>query len=253
MDRPVAGQAGTGGKPDRMVVITQSNYLPWRGYFDMLGMADEVILLDSVQYTRRDWRNRNKIKTASGAIWLTVPVEVRGLYHQAIDETRVSDPAWADAHRRSIDLAYRRAAHHGAVFGWLDDLLARAARAPLLSEINEMLLRAICARLGFTMPIRRCTDLIDRDLMHQMDPTERLVRLAEAAGATGYLSGPAAKAYLKPEAFEARGIGVHWMSYDGYLDYPQLWGAFEPRVSIVDLLLNMGDDAATYVRRPPAA
>jgi hypothetical protein len=233
----------------RTVVITQSNYLPWRGYFDMLRCADEVFLLDSVQYTRRDWRNRNRIKTASGCVWLTIPVEVKGRYHQAIDETVVSDASWADTHRRAIDLAYRRAPYHAEIAGWLDGLLSSVAAEPMLSRINEVLLRAICARLGLTMPIRRCTDLLGRDAMREMDPTERLARLATAAGATRYLSGPAAKAYLDPAAFNARGIEVAWMSYTGYRDYPQLWGAFEPQVSIVDLLFNTGENAWEFLDR----
>jgi hypothetical protein len=249
----VGNAASDGARASHTVVITQSNYLPWRGYFDMLRTADEVILLDSVQYTRRDWRNRNKIKTASGAVWLTVPVEVKGHYCQAIDETRVSDHIWVDKHRRTIDLAYRRAPHHAEMFGWLDGLLASIAAEPLLSRINEVLLRAICERLGLAMPIRRCTDVLDRDAMREMDATERLVRLAEAAGATRYLSGPAAKAYLDLAPFDARDIAVEWMSYAGYPDYPQLWGAFEPQVSIVDLLLNTGDDAPRYLNRADAA
>ncbi|GAC1347706.1 MAG: WbqC family protein [Acetobacteraceae bacterium] len=237
----------------RTVVITQSNYLPWRGYFDMLRSADEVILLESVQYTRRDWRNRNRIKTASGCVWITVPVEVKGRFFQAIDTTRVSDPGWAELHRRAIDLAYRRASHHADVAAWLDGLLASVATEPMLSRINETLLRAICDRLGLRMPIRRCTDLLDRAAMQAMDPTARLANLAVAAGADRYLSGPAAKAYLDPAVFTARGIAVDWMSYAGYPDYPQLWGPFEPAVSIVDLLMNTGDQAIDYLSRRPAA
>ncbi len=237
----------------KTVVITQSNYLPWRGYFDLLRTADEVILLDSVQYTRRDWRNRNRIKTASGAIWLTVPVEVSGRYFQAIDETRVSDPGWADNHRRTIDLAYRRAPHHAEVGGWLDALLASVAKQELISTINEALLRAICVRLGIHVPIRRCTDLLDREAMRDMDPTARLVNLAVAAGADRYISGPAAKAYLDESAFTRRGVSVDWMSYAGYPEYPQLWGEFEPQVSIVDLLFNTGGSAPRFLRRSPPA
>jgi hypothetical protein len=205
--------------------------------------------LDSVQYTRRDWRNRNRIKTESGLVWLTIPVEVKGRYHQSIDATRVSDPKWANAHRRAIDLAYRRAPHRGEIAGWLDALLASVATEPMLSRINEVLLRGICARLDLSMPIRRCTDLLDRVAMREMNPTERLARLAEAAGAGRYLSGPAAKPYLDPDVFAARGIAVDWMSYAGYPDYPQLWGSFEPRVSIVDLLFNTGDGAVRYLDR----
>jgi hypothetical protein len=237
----------------RTVIITQSNYLPWRGYFDLLRLADEVVLLDSVQYTRRDWRNRNKIKTASGPVWLTVPVEAKGLYHQAIDETRVSDTAWVESHLRAIDLAYRRAPRHADVFPWLETLLTSVKGEPMLSRINETLLRGICGRLGLNMPIRRCTDLLDREAMRGMEPTERLVQIAIAAGATCYVSGPAAKAYLDPTAFAAYGITVEWMSYAGYSDYPQLWGAFEPQVSIVDLLLNTGPDAVGYLDRAVTA
>ena len=234
----------------RTVVITQSNYLPWRGYFDLLRSADEMILLDSVQYTRRDWRNRNRIKTPQGAAWITIPVEVKGRYHQAIDETLVSDPSWADSHRRAIDVAYRRAPQYGAIGGWLDSLLAGVAGEPSLSRINEALLRALLARLGIATPMRRCTDLLDREAMREMDPTERLVQLARAMGATRYLSGPAAQSYLDPAVFAARGIEVAWMSYAGYPDYLQLWGAFEPQVSVIDLLFNVGDDAPRLLGRP---
>jgi hypothetical protein len=227
----------------RTIVVTQSNYLPWRGYFDMFRSADEVILLDSVQYTRRDWRNRNQIKTASGLAWLTVPVEVSGRYHQAVDETRIAGAGWADQHRRAIDLAYRKAPHFAAQGAWLSALLGEAARHARLTDLNEELLRALCGRLGITVPIGRCTEVLERAALAAMDPSERLAALAEARGATRYLTGPAARAYLDPAPFVARGIEVAWMSYAGYPDYPQLWGAFEPRVSIVDPLLNLGEAA----------
>lgn len=237
----------------KTVVITQSNYLPWRGYFDMLRSADEVILLDSVQYTRRDWRNRNRIKTASGPVWLTVPVEVKGRYHQAIDETEVADFTWADSHRRTIDLAYKRAAHYAETMTWLDPLLASVGGEKMLSAVNETLLSALCARLGLPVTFRRCTQVLDRAAMAQMDPTLRLAELAAAVGADRYLSGPAAKAYLDTQTFTDRGIDVAWMSYAGYRDYPQQWGAFEPQVSVIDLMFNAGDEAPAYLTRSETA
>ena len=171
----------------KTVVITQSNYLPWRGYFDMIRSADELILLDCVQFTRRDWRNRNVIKTPSGLTWLTVPVQVRGRYHQAIDETEISDPTWVDKH-----------------------------------------LRAICQRLDISCSISRCEAVIPRRDLLAMDATDRLVALARAVGATSYLSGPAAQAYMDVSRFTNEGIEVIWMSYEGYPRYPQLWGDFAP-------------------------
>lgn len=235
----------------KTVVITQSNYIPWRGYFDLLRSADEVILLDSVQYTRRDWRNRNRIKTPRGLAWLTIPVEVKGRYAQAIDETRIAGPGWAASHIRSIELAYRRASHFDAVAPWLFQELLEAGAEPQLSVVNARLLRSLCDRLDIPVPLLRCVDVLARDILAQAEPTERLVRLAGARGATRYLSGPAAKDYLDVEAFARAGIEVAWMDYRGYPEYPQLWGPFDPSVSVVDLLLNTGDEASRYLGRMP--
>lgn len=236
-------------RPVKTVVITQSNYIPWRGYFDMLRSADEVILLDSVQYTRRDWRNRNQIKTPQGTTWLTIPVEVKGRYAQTIDETRIADPGWAEVHIRTIELAYARSTHFKAIAPWFFELLRCTAAEPLLTKVNERLLQDIFQRLGITVPILRCTDVLDRASLGTMPSTERLVALAKARGAKRYITGPAARAYLDLDAFAAAGIEIEWMAYEGYPEYPQLWGAFEPGVSVVDLLFNTGFDAPRYLTR----
>lgn len=235
----------------KTIVITQSNYIPWRGYFDLLRSADEVILLDSVQYTRRDWRNRNRIKTPNGLSWLTIAVEAKGRYHQAIDETRIADASWVSSHIRSIAAAYRRAHHFDAISPWLFDLMRDVAAEPLLSTVNRRLLNAFCSRFGIAVPLMRCAELMDPAELRGMNPTERLLALAGLRGATRYLSGPAAKDYLDVEAFDREGIEIAWMDYQGYPEYPQLWGAFEPAVSIVDLLLNTGDKAPLYLTRTP--
>ncbi len=234
----------------RTIVVTQSNYLPWRGWFDMLRQCDGLVLLDSVQFTRRDWRNRNRIKTAQGPAWLTVPVEVKGRYHQAVDETRIQAPGWAEAHLRSIALAYARAPHFSEVFPWLEREILAVGQEELLSRVNESLIRALCARLGLTLPITRDGDLLPRSDLPEMESSERLAALTHAMGGTRYISGPAAKAYLDPEPFTRRGIEVAWMDYSGYPAYPQLWGDFEPAVSVVDLLLNVGDAASGLIGRP---
>jgi len=215
----------------------------------MLRSADEVILLESVQYTRRDWRNRNRIKTSNGSLWLTIPVEVKGRYDQAIDETLISDAGWAAAHIRSIELAYRRAAHFSTVSTWLYSLLRDVAKEALLTKINERLIRTICERLNIAVPIRRCSEVLDRATLRVMDPTERLLKLCLARGATHYLSGPAAKSYLDVNLFAQHGIEVRWMDYSGYKEYPQLWGEFDPSLSIIDLLLNTGPEAEHFLGR----
>src|SRR5216683_727265 len=93
----------------KTIAAVQSNYIPWRGYFDLISQVDEFILFDDAQYTRRDWRNRNKIKTPKGLIWLTIPVETKGKYSQKIKDTVVTDSKWARDHWRSIVHNYSKA------------------------------------------------------------------------------------------------------------------------------------------------
>ena len=233
----------------KTVVITQSNYIPWRGYFAMIAQADELVLLESVQYTRRDWRNRNRIKTPTGLQWLTIPVEVKGKFLQTIDETRVADSGWAENHIRSLEANYRRADAFQETSPWLFGCLRRAAESPLLSEVNAQLLDEICRFLQIGTAIRRCTDVLPRSELIDMDPTERLLNLCIACGATRYISGPAAKAYMDVEKFNRSGIDIQWMAYSGFPEYPQCWGAFEPQVSIVDLLLCRGVGSDKSIRR----
>jgi hypothetical protein len=232
----------------KTVVITQSNYLPWRGYFDLLSRADVVVLYDSVQFTRRDWRNRNRIKTADGPAWITIPVQVKGRYLQSIDETHVLDPGWAQQHARMMRSAYARAPAFESTAAWLFPLLSSLATEPLLTNINERLLRSIMDCLGIATPLVRCTSVLDPTEMQAMDPSARLAALCQALGGERYLSGPAAKAYLDFAPFTRAGIEVEWMSYAGYPSYPQLWGEFEPNVSVVDLMFNTGDDAPRFVK-----
>lgn len=233
----------------KTVVITQSNYVPWRGYFDMIRQADELIFLDNVQYTRRDWRNRNQIKTQRGSQWLTIPVEVKGKYLQSIDETRIADATWAEMHIRLIEENYRKASAFSETAPWLFDLMRMAASKPLLSVSNQFLIGAIAEKLEISTPMRSATDIFDRNEM-DIDPSLRLVELCKVAGATRYLTGPAARNYMNEPLFEQNGIDIVWMDYDGYPQYPQCWGSFEPRVSIVDLLLNCGRESARYLLRP---
>src|SRR5262245_52507754 len=109
----------------KKVAIVQSNYIPWKGYFDMIAAVDEFILYDDMQYTRRDWRNRNKIKTPHGTRWITVPVQVKGKFHQTIHETEISGGDWAVAHWKALCLNYRRAAHFDIVAARLEPLYLR--------------------------------------------------------------------------------------------------------------------------------
>jgi hypothetical protein len=216
------------------VAIVQSNYLPWKGYFDLIAAADHFVLYDEVQYTRRDWRNRNRIKTAAGVRWLTVPVQTKGAYTQRIDETRIADPRWARSHCSAIEQAYRDAPAFAETTALLAPLYDGFGDG-LLSDVNEALLRRVCRQLGITTPISRSTDHPGAG-----GPSERLLTICTALGATEYVSGPAARAYLDVDLFARAGVGVRWFDYTGYREYPQLHGPFVHEVSIIDLLFNTG-------------
>ena len=225
----------------KRVAIVQSNYVPWKGYFDLIASVDEFIFLDDAQYTRRDWRNRNRIKTAQGPRWLTIPVKVRGRYHQRIDETEVSDPDWAQAHWTAIQHAYAAAPAFGD-FGERIEAVYRGCRSERLSEINQHFAQALCGLLGIRTRLTRST-YYGSDARS----TDRLVELCVKAEADEYLTGPSAKGYLDEARFERQGIAVRWMSYDGYPEYPQLHPPFEHAVSVLDLILNTGESARSFM------
>jgi WbqC-like protein family len=226
----------------KRVAIVQSNYIPWKGYFDMIAHVDEFILYDDMQYTRRDWRNRNQIKTPQGVTWLTVPVKVKGNYHAPIREIEIDDPAWARAHWQQLAQNYAKAPHFEAIAAWLKPLYLEAGHTHL-SALNRAFLERICAHLGITT---RITSSSDYTLIE--GKTERLADICRQAGATEYVSGPAARDYVVESCFADLGITLSWFDYSGYPPYPQLWGEFTHGVTILDLLLNCGPDARSYMR-----
>jgi hypothetical protein len=226
----------------KKVAIIQSNYIPWKGYFDMIAAADEVILYDDMQYTRRDWRNRNKIKTSQGVQWLTVPVKVKGEYYQAIRETKIVGTDWGLAHWKALEQNYRRASHFAEISAILEPIYLGQEHT-YLSALNRKLIEVVCAYLGINTKISNSWDY------HLIDgKTERLADLCVQAGGAEYISGPAAKDYIEEQAFTDRGINLLWFDYTGYLEYPQLWGDFTHGVTILDLLFNCGRDTPSYMR-----
>lgn len=226
----------------KRVAIVQSNYIPWKGYFDMIASVDEFILFDDMQYTRRDWRNRNYIKTPKGAEWLTIPVEVKGKYLQKIRETRVSDPGWREDHWKAIVYNYSRARHFADYRAVFEELYLGSSEA-MLSRINFSFIKAICGVLGIGT---RITWSMDYELVE--GKTERLVGLCKSAGAGHYLSGPAARDYIDPQLFEREGIGLSYMDYAGYPEYTQLHGPFTHAVTVLDLLFNEGPAAPMFMK-----
>jgi len=226
----------------KKVAIVQSNYIPWKGYFDMIAAVDEFILYDDMQYTRRDWRNRNQIKTPQGLQWLTVPVLVKGRYHQKIRETEIDGFDWAAVHWKTLAQNYRRAPHFDEVAAWLEPLYIVESYSHI-SQLNRRFIEAICAYLGIKTVISNSWDYTLLD-----GKTERLADLCAQVGGTEYISGPAAKDYVEESIFTDMGIKLTWFNYTGYPEYPQLWGEFIHGVTILDLLFNCGKEASRYMR-----
>lgn len=226
----------------KSVAIVQSSYIPWKGYFDIMASVDEFILYDDRQFTRRDWRNRNRIKTPEGTRWLTIPVESKGRYEQRIDETVIGDPRWADRHWSTIVGSYGRASHFSDYRDTLEELY-RTSTERRLSAVNRRFLQAIAGLLGIRTTLSWSTDYEAEGAK-----TERLVSLCRAAGATEYVTGPRARNYLDETAFDEAGIGLSYFDYSGYPEYEQLHPPFEHEVTALDLIVHTGAEAPQYMK-----
>jgi hypothetical protein len=225
----------------KRIAIVQSNYIPWKGYFDLINSVDEFVLFDDVQYTRRDWRNRNRIKTAGGLAWLSIPVSNKGQFEAPIKSISVEDPDWALRHWRTLCANYARAAYFRS-YAALFEQLYLGCRESRLSDINKRFLSAVCEVLGITTKLSWSWDY-----QFQEGKTERLVSICRQAGAGVYLSGPSAAAYIDAAQFQHAGIELVYFDYTRYPTYRQLFPPFEHQVSILDLILNEGSDAPRYM------
>ncbi len=226
----------------KKVAILQSNYIPWKGYFDIIHSVDEFILYDDMQYTRRDWRNRNRIISKDGTIWLTIPVESKGKYYQKIKETKVSNHEWIETHKKCIQNNYARSPffkeYKDVIFSTYDNCKTE----DYLSKINYNFILTICSILGIETKISWSSDYLLID-----GKTERLVQLVKDAGGDYYLSGPAAKDYIDAKQFEDANIELAWMDYSGYREYNQNSSKFIHEVSILDLIFNEGKRATDFI------
>jgi len=221
------------------VGIIQSNFLPWRGYFDLIRRCDLFVVHDDLQFTKGDWRNRNRVKTASGTRWISVPVHY-GAVSQLIEDTAIDySTLWPRKMLNVIRQSYQRSPHFEPYFSELTELLTEPAES--ISDLNVRLLRWACAHLEITTPV-----VMSKTLEPAGVKTDRLVEILQRVGATEYLSGPSARAYLQPARLEDVGIGLRYMRYD-YGLYPQLFPPFEGAVSIIDLLFMTGTEAITHL------
>ncbi len=224
----------------KSVAILQSNYLPWKGYFQLIDESDVFVFYDDVQYTSGDWRNRNRIKTSTGTRWLTIPV-VRD-FKQRICDARIQGDDWVRDHRRRLDESLGSAPFYHRLESLLAELY-QPGRWTHLVEVNRFAIRWLAEQiLGLE------TEFVDsRSLDPQGVREARLLDVLEKVGATDYWSGPAAMSYIDESRFAAAGIRVHWMDYTAYPEYPQLFPPFEHGVTFLDLVAHTGPEVRRFL------
>jgi hypothetical protein len=226
----------------KKVAILQSNYIPWKGYFDLIAYVDEFIIYDEVQYTKNDWRNRNQIKTPTGLQWLTVPVKTKHCSKQKVSEASIANKQWQIKHWTSLENNYASSSFFKEIYCWLKPLFLERTYS-FISEVNRVFIEAICSFLKINTKISCSSNF---NLIGEK--SERLANICQESGATEYVSGPSAKNYIDLDVFNKNNIHITWFNYDSYQQYPQLWGEFRHEVSILDLLFNCGKNSHKFMK-----
>ncbi len=230
---------------NKKVAILQSNYIPWKGYFDIIASVDEFIFYDEMQYTKNDWRNRNKIKSQMGVIWLTIPCETKGAIaeERKISKTKITDKRWSKKHWNSLVNNYSKAPYFKDYKAIFEELYRTSVNEDYLCNINYKFIKAINEILGIKTKIS-----FDKDYGLIDGKTERLVDLVQKVNGSEYISGPAAKDYIDERLFKEANIKLTWMDYSDYPEYVQLYPPFQHEVSVLDLIFNTGKEAINYMK-----
>ncbi len=228
------------------VVILQPSYIPWRGFFDQIHTSDLFVFYDDVQYDKRGWRNRNRIKTATGPIWLSIPVFNRGAQteHIPINQIKIVwDRPWNQEHWNSIRLAYSKAPFFAKYADLVEEFYSK--KPEMLADFTIETTISLARTIGIDHTrFLRSSEIAGVEGVK----TDRLVSILQKVGATHYYSGPSARDYIENEKFIEAGIKLDYMKYD-YPEYPQLYPPYDPQVSILDTLFMMGDETLSTFHR----
>lgn len=226
---------------EKKVVVLQSNYLPWKGYFDLISRADLFIFYDDVQFTKNDWRNRNKIKTPRGAEWISIPCGTD--LKRLIREVEIIDKDWQKDHWNRIAIHYAKANYFNEYKDFFKDFYLNQLWKNL-SQLNQYLIMGIAKQfLNLNTSFGQSHDYHPEGVR-----LDRLMNVLKKAGATEYISGPAAKSYISDDYFLKENIKLTWIDYSNYPEYRQLYPPFVHEVSIIDLIFNEGPDSIRYLR-----
>jgi hypothetical protein len=219
--------------------IIQSNYLPWKGYFDIIHDVDVFVFLEDVQYTRRDWRNRNQVKTPGGVKWISVPV--LGGINQRIYDVKIDySQDWREKHKQTIHHSYASAPYYNTYKSEIFDIYSK--KFETLSELNIFSIQRISKILGIETKF-----LNSKEMRTDGTKDDKLLSVCQIIGADSYLTGPSAKNYIKNDKFLKAKIELNFKDYSGYPEYSQLWGTFDHGVSVIDLIFNCGERSSYYI------
>lgn len=225
----------------KVIGIIQSNYLPWRGYFDFISQCDVFIFLDDIQYTTRDWRNRNQIYHDGKLHWIAVPVEFTRNNPTTIEKTKIkSHLSWQQDHLHWFGVGYRKSPYFQEIYSCLEKWLLMN-QFENISELNVFLIKEILKILNIKTELFMSSELKSNGVK-----TEKLLSLVKAVDGTEYISGPAADAYLDKDLFKKEGIGLYYKKYS-YQDYYQGTFPFSGNVTVLDLLFWQGVDVKKYI------
>jgi len=224
-----------------IVSVHQPHYLPWLGYFDKIDSADTFVLLDTVQYEIRGWQNRNRIKTANGEHWLTVPVKHE--FDSPIRDVAIDNSwRWAKKHMTTIRMSYSKTPWFSRYAESLETIYA--GTWDYLVDLTADMLNLFVRELGIGTAILKASSMGELD----GEPNERIARLVAEAGGDTYLSGPGAREYYIEEPFNKRGIRVVFQDFDS-APYSQLYGDFIPNLAVIDALFNLGAEGTMDILR----
>lgn len=221
------------------VSVIQSNYIPWKGYFDIIANSDVMVFYDDVQFTKNDWRNRNQIRTSQGLTWLTVPVGTN--INRLVNEVEIPEHSWQAKHWKTIMVNYKKAAHFESIAPTIEAFYMDK-KWTNLSEMNQYFIEKVSKDF---LQINTRFEKVENYSI-KGDKQERLIDLLTQIGATEYLTGPTALSYINKNLFERNGIKVLVKEYNKYPPYQQRYEGYEGAVSIIDLLMCCGPNSREY-------
>lgn len=226
------------------VAICQPTYLPWIGYFDLIDQVDTFVLLDTVQFDKRSWQQRNRIKTPQGLQWITIPVVSRGRYDQTIQTVEVVGTEFVRTHLKSLQLNYSPARYFSQFFPEFSSILTGVAPGSRLANLNVRLLRWFVDILGIQTPL-----VLASSLNEEGKRTSLLANICRRLGASQYISPRGSAEYLLGDLSIMTDAKVEtFFQHYVHPEYEQRFPPFVPFASVIDLVFNEGERAIEIIR-----